>query len=116
MRIADLRILPLSLGLLLAAGACAWSVPADPGLNASRRGQPASPPTSSPSARLAADPDPQAGAIYARRCAQCHELLPPSHLRASEWPAAVAKYGPRAGLFGAERRRVLTWLQGLAPR
>jgi hypothetical protein len=101
------------------AAACAWSVPADPGVNSARRGGPprAAAPTpedGAPALRAAA-PDDGARTTYLTRCGRCHEPFPPSHATASEWPRLVRKYGPRAGLFGAERERVLRWLRARAP-
>ncbi len=102
------------LGGLLAA--CAWSVPADPGQNA-RRGRTgvSEPAATGESVGLPTpagpDADPAAGSIYASRCAQCHEPIHPATYSAAEWPAYVDRYGPRAGLFGSERARVLSWLQ-----
>jgi len=101
------------LGALLAA--CSWSVPADPGENARRAGVGLAVPASATSAvgpaAAGADVDPAAGALYASRCAQCHELVHPASFSAAEWPTYVDRYGPRAGLFGSERARVLHWLQ-----
>jgi hypothetical protein len=110
-------------GALAALPACSWSVPADPGRNAAQRthvepddgsyGAPA-PEGGVVDAARGADADPAAGALYARRCAQCHEPFAPSTFTAAEWPTYVDRYGPRAGLFGAERARVLAWLQAHA--
>src|SRR5262245_2399706 len=116
--------LALSLFALLsvaALAACAWSVPADPGENARLR---AGPPawTVSPEGPVSAaasdaralpqqGPDDGARAVYLARCSACHEPFAPTHVSAAEWPRYVAKYGPRAGLFGEERARVLRWLQ-----
>ncbi|MDJ0976220.1 MAG: hypothetical protein QNJ98_17300 [Planctomycetota bacterium] len=105
--------------VLLSASACSWAVPADPGLNTELRGgsdwvfaeaDPVAPREVDPS--VAAD----AGArtIYLRKCSQCHDPFHPTDLPAEAWPAAVTKYGPRAGLFGAERTRVLNWLMANA--
>lgn len=106
---------------LAALAACAWSVPADPGENARlRAGPPAwSIPAASPAASATGDaraypaqaPDDGARAIYLARCSACHEPFAPTHVSAAEWPFYVSKYGPRAGLFGEERARVLRWLQ-----
>ena len=106
---------------LVLLAACAWNVPADPGENARQRsGPPAwSVPATSPATPAAGDarasprpaPDDGARAIYLARCSACHEPFPPSHASPGEWPMFVAKYGPRAGLFGEERARVLAWLQ-----
>lgn len=110
-------------GALAALPACSWSVPADPGRNAARRTH--AEPETAPTGALAttggaaapargAEADPAAGTIYARRCAQCHEPFAPDTFTASEWPMYVDRYGPRAGLFGSERARVLAWLQAHA--
>ena len=121
--------LPVLSGLSLTAlAACAWSVPADPGENARLRSAPpawsvetpvprsgpgpAAPgigPRAAPAARPASDDG--ARAVYLARCSACHEPFAPTHVSASQWPFYVAKYGPRAGLFGDERARVLAWLQ-----
>lgn len=110
---------PLTLVVAVLGGvlsACAWSVPADPGANARRAGSlhaptPASLSSTAGPAWAPAAADPAAGALYASRCAQCHDLVHPATYSAAEWPAYVDRYGPRAGLFGQERSRVLTWLQ-----
>jgi hypothetical protein len=104
-----------------ALAACTWSVPADPGENARlRAGLPAwTVPATNPATPAAGDarayprpaPDDGAKAIYLARCSACHEPFAPTHVSAGEWPTYVAKYGPRAGLFGQERARVLAWLQ-----
>jgi hypothetical protein len=94
--------------------ACAWSVPSDPGENARRRRRPE--PTAVPSAVPLAPgarttSDPATAAVYAEKCGACHAPFPPTHATSAEWPIYVRRYGPRAGLFGAERARVLAWLQ-----
>jgi len=115
-----------------ALAACSWSVPADPGLVAQCRpckpgrgrlgsvpatsaapaGAPASPrPAASPPSPRADD---GARAIYVQHCSRCHAPFSPTHATAAEWPVFVRKYGPRAGLFGADRERVLAWLQANA--
>ena len=111
---------------LAALAACAWSVPADPGENARRRSAPPAwsletpVPRTAPAAPAgaraapAAAPDDGARAIYLARCSACHEPFAPTHASAAEWPMYVRKYGPRAGLFGDERARVLAWLQAHA--
>ena len=98
--------LPLILGCV---AACSWSVPADPGENARfRRGtRDAESGTTWPSGPA----DEGARTVYVTKCGQCHEPFAPSHATAAQWPHYVRKYGPRAGLFGAERERVLEWLQ-----
>ena len=53
-------------------------------------------------------------AVYMQRCGQCHEPFSPRHASAAEWPGYVRKYGPRAGLFGEERDRVVRWLMANA--
>jgi hypothetical protein len=63
---------------------------------------------------LASAVDDGARAIYLQRCSQCHEPFSPRHASPAEWPGLVRKYGPRAGLFGDERGRVLRWLQANA--
>lgn len=108
-----------------ALGACAWSVPADPGLNALRRSRAGADALSAPGASDVARPAPTqvlggaasddgARSAYLAKCSQCHAPWPPTHATAAEWPGYVRKYGPRAGLFGAERERVLRWLQANA--
>ena len=96
--------------------ACAWSVPADPGLNAIRRSPPqrASVAGVSEDTRATLADDPQVAAIYYRKCSQCHAPFHPTYLPASLWPAYVRKYAPGAGLFGRDRQRVLAWLQAHA--
>jgi cytochrome c5 len=105
-------LVPIGLALL---GACAWSVPADPGLNSRlrRRPAPATAAATPPGASTAFE-DEGARVLYVTRCGACHAPWPPTHVRAAEWPIYVARYGPRAGLFGAERARVLRWLQAHA--
>jgi len=96
--------------------ACAWSVPADPGLNALRRNPPQTTSVAQTDDEGVTTPrsDPQVAAIYYRKCSQCHEPYHPTYLPASLWPAYVRKYAPRAGLFGRDRQRVLAWLQAHA--
>ena len=113
---STLSLLALA-GLILSLAACAWAVPADPGLNAqmrSRSAPPAGPAASGASRAALPAEDDGAGAIYRERCSKCHEPFPPTHASAGEWPVFVRKYGPRAGLFGEERERVLRWLQANA--
>lgn len=115
----------LALALTHAAGC--WSVPADPGENARLRARRdvAAPGAaeayaggSGPEARGGGvgAADPAAASIYYVRCAQCHEAYPPEAFSAGEWPLYVDRYGPRAGLYGAERASVLRWLQANAGR
>ena len=102
---------------LVAAGsllACAWSVPADPGLNARLRARPAPELDGTSTVRPDGLADPEAEAIYRQRCGRCHAPWPTTHVTAAAWPVYVRRYGPRAGLFGAERERVLRWLQANA--
>jgi len=127
--------LSLALGSLLAAcalAACAWSVPADPGLvaecrpcrpgcSSSRDAAPAigAPPVPLATPAKGAPPpsrrgDDGARTLYVAHCSRCHAAFPPTHASAAEWPVFVRKYGPRAGLFGADRERVLAWLQANA--
>jgi hypothetical protein len=111
-------LLPFSTAVAaLALVACAWSVPADPGLNAARR-SPDAYAASAPAGGLAqgqtlsgpgAD-DPVARSLYAQHCGRCHALFAPRHLSAEAWPAMVRSMAPRAGLFGANRERVAAWL------
>jgi hypothetical protein len=101
-----------------AVAACSWSVPADPGRNARLR-RPRRAPAGTEALVLsgrAPGADPAAAAIYEDKCAQCHAPIPPTFATAEDWPVFVRRYGPRAGLFGAERARVLAWLQGNAAR
>ena len=109
-------IASLAASALLAA--CAWSVPADPGANARLRSGSASDraaPSADRAGRAASRAaDDGARSIYMNRCSKCHEPFAPSHASPGEWPALVRRYGPRAGLFGDERERVLRWLQANA--
>ena len=100
---------------VLLAGACRWAVPADPGLNARLRQKPAAfVRTESLDPEAARDPGAQD--LYLQKCGRCHAPFPPPHLSASRWPAMVRKYAPRAGLYGADRERVLAWLIANARR
>ncbi len=109
--------LPLLAAAALLAG-CAWSVPADPGQNARLRGRsfaeeplpPVGPGEALPARVVGPSSDDGARALYASRCGSCHAPFSPRFATADEWPAHVRKYGPRAGLFGADRERVLRWL------
>ena len=109
------RLPGLSLALLsLAASACTWSVPADPGLNARARSRdsgfdPAPEPGPSVGPRPLVADDGMRG-LYVSRCGGCHEAYAPSSHAASEWPGVVRRMAPRAGVFGAERERLLEWL------
>lgn len=105
-------VLALATPSLLAA--CAWSVPADPGRNAAERTRPATPPPPS-AARVGGAPafraaDDATRALYEERCGRCHAPFDPRHATPDQWPGLVRRYGPRAGLFGEERARVLAWL------
>jgi hypothetical protein len=107
------------LALPLAVAACSWQVPADPGLNYQQRVRtPAV--ASTPMAPAAAGQPPAlaqdagARALYMNHCSRCHAPFAPSSLRAGQWPMYVRKYAPRAQLFGADRARVLAWLQANA--
>ena len=104
-------------GILLLLSACAWSVPADPGLNARLRGRGAAADAEvslAPSGSAGAWADTGARDLYRNHCARCHEPIPPASMAAADWPRFVRHYGPRAGLFGADRARVLRWLQAHA--
>ena len=117
------RLLPAmtALGVFSLVTSCTWAVPADPGQNARLRShasdaspvaESASAPGPAPVRALFGDAtDDGARAVYLHRCGQCHEPFSPRHASADEWPGYVRKYGPRAGLFGEERDRVLRWLQ-----
>lgn len=103
---------------VLCVSACRWSVPADPGENARLRSRPAQAtaglePASTAPGEAA---DPAAATLYYARCSQCHAAFPPGTFPAGEWPGIVERYGPRAGLFGAERQRVVAWLRTHARR
>lgn len=105
--------------LLLAASlaACTWSVPADPGRNVRERGDAPAPAATASvrSASPAASPGDEATrALYERKCGQCHAPFSPRHATPAQWPGLVRTYGPRAGLFGEERARVVRWLQAAA--
>ena len=100
----------------LVLSACAWGYPADPGRRPRGGSAPAAYVDETVAAWGAAAADPAAEGIYRRRCGQCHEPFDPGYAGAAEWPMFVARYGPRAGLFGAERARVLAWLQASAGR
>lgn len=105
----------LAAGLSLAA--CSWSVPADPGLNAAQRGGGFGPeafataPDGAGGAHVVGPTDQGARQLYLTSCTKCHEPFSPRYASAEEWPALVRHYGPRAGLFGADRERVTRWLQ-----
>lgn len=113
--------MPRSAMLLLAGAlllaACSWSVPANPGQNLSLR-DPDSTWTPTSASAEGAEPgaanDAEAASIYVTRCGRCHIPYPPTQVPAARWPFFVAKYSPRAGLFGEERERVLAWLMANA--
>lgn len=92
---------------------CAWSYPADPGQR-HVAGVPSGAPVAEADAGPLADADPGARTIYLDRCSQCHEAFDPTYASAAQWPMFVARYGPRAGLYGRDRTRVLAWLQAHA--
>jgi hypothetical protein len=106
------------LGLLLLGGlgACAWSVPADPGALARLRGAQGAGPD--PSATVGETPraasDPGARTLYLEHCGRCHEPFAPDIMAAQDWPRYVQRYAPRAGLWGRDRARVLAWLEAHA--
>ena len=108
-----------TLALLIALGcgltSCAWSVPASPGQNALARTpkQETSMVTTSLETEAGAE-DSATEALYLARCGRCHVAHQPTAYSAGAWPFYVHKYGPRAGLFGEERERVLAWLQARA--
>jgi hypothetical protein len=109
-------LLPLLLAVAVAA--CSVSVPADPAANARLRKRRTTPPGAVALALSGRTPagDPATRALYEDKCGQCHAPIPPTFATAEDWPVFVRRYGPRAGLFGAERARVLAWLQGNAAR
>jgi hypothetical protein len=114
---------PLLYRALTVVVGCAWSVPADPGRNALLRSRDTTDAgflasTAAPGRAQAiggAASDDGARTLYLSKCGQCHAPWPATHATAAQWPGFVAKYGPRAGLFGADRERVLRWLQANAP-
>lgn len=118
------RSMPASAGLLLLSAllvaACSWSVPANPGRNQTLR-DPSTAWTKTSTAPTEGEGEAESNAddaetvrIYINRCGRCHIPYPPTHVPAARWPFFVAKYAPRAGLFGEERERVLTWLMANA--
>jgi mono/diheme cytochrome c family protein len=102
------------LGLVVATSACAWSVPADPGRNTALRSRTEIEAVTALTDEASAANDPATEALYVQHCGRCHAPLPPTHATAGQWPMYVQRYGPRAGLFGIERKRVLRWLQANA--
>lgn len=56
-------------------------------------------------------------AVYVRRCGGCHRLHGPKDVAPAQWPAVVAKMGPRAKLSPPEAADVLRYLAvlGAAP-
>jgi len=112
--------------LLLLLGSCSSAVPADPGLNAKLRGKPdagaaggqgAAGPGNAGGAGVTpatAEADEGARRLYLNHCGRCHQPFAPAARRAADWPRYVRRYAPRAGLFGADRARVLAWLQAHA--
>ena len=100
---------------VLLASACRWAVPADPGLNAKLRQKPRTfVQTQSGDSDVAQDED--ARILYMEKCGRCHAPYAPSYLSASRWPSMMRKYAPRAGLYGADRERVQSWLLANARR
>lgn len=97
--------------LLLPTAACAWSVQVEP-LKAAGP-SPAAAASPAPGETLGGG-DPEARALYVSHCGRCHDPFPPTHAPAKAWPRLVAKYGPRAQLFGEDRARVLLWLRSQA--
>ena len=101
---------------LLMMACSGFSVPADPGLRAKMYGS-ASDGAAAPVAATAtrtAVADEGARTLYLNHCGTCHEPFDPRSMAAGDWPRFVRKYGPRAGLFGTNRARVLAWLQANA--
>ncbi|MDJ0520851.1 MAG: hypothetical protein QNJ90_02120 [Planctomycetota bacterium] len=114
-----LAFVALMTGISLLLTACAWSVPADPGLNSRLRDREPPPdvvqePGIAPASRDAVATDPRARALYMDHCTRCHEPIAPASIPAADWPRYVRRYGPRSGLFGADRAQVLRWLQANA--
>ena len=50
--------------------------------------------------------------LYEARCGFCHVPFAREDFDAREWPGVVKKMGPRAGLTGHQRERVLRYLTG----
>jgi hypothetical protein len=107
--------------MLLLLGACSWGVPANSGTNSivRERLHPALRGVPEPSESCivpvsASAQDERARCLYLNRCAQCHKPFSPTYATAEEWPVIVRRYAPRAALYGADRARVLHWLQANA--
>ncbi len=98
--------------LAVAVAACTWSVPADPGLNARLRSRPRPVEAAfAPSEGEVASDDGETRGLFLSRCGRCHEPPSPRAASREEWRGILAKMGPRAGVFGEERERVLRWLE-----
>lgn len=115
----SLALTVLAIGLPFVVAACSWQVPADPGLNFAQRTRPAAVErglTATPTREELAQArqDPRALALYSDHCGRCHAPFDPRSVPAAQWPMYVKKYAPRAGLFGADRAKVLAWLQANA--
>lgn len=54
--------------------------------------------------------------LYRSHCGACHRLRDPSERTATEWAAAVEKYGPRAHLEPQDRPAVVEYLSSHSRR
>ena len=53
----------------------------------------------------------QAERLYRSKCSACHRAYAPSSRDAAVWAEVLSRMAPRAKLSGAERARILAYLQ-----
>lgn len=49
--------------------------------------------------------------LYRARCAQCHDLVPPSAYTGPQWQGVLARMQPYANLNNEEAAAILEWLE-----
>jgi len=54
--------------------------------------------------------DDSGAALYRRKCASCHNPVPPGNKSDREWPEILAAHDSRVRLSAEERNRILDYL------
>jgi len=65
----------------------------------------------SPAATVSSPSAASGGAMWSRRCGQCHNLRPPSDYSDAQWAVALHHMRVRVPLTGEEQRDILSFLQ-----